>query len=238
MKETELYIPVKRLLEEEGYEIRGEVSGADIAAMRGEELLIVEMKTAFNLKLLMQVVKRQRMTDNVYIAIPRPSYKKRFNKDIKDREYLLRRLSLGLIYVAMDSEAPYAAVVFKPGKFDMDKSKAASSRKTAKLLKEYGGRSKDYNIGGSVRTNLVTVYREKALVIAYCLKKNGTTKTKILKEMGCSDKTTTILYNNYYGWFEKTGKAEYKLSESGFKALAKYREVLEHLVKDIEHEEN
>ncbi len=238
MRETELYLPVKKLLEEDGYVIRGEVSDVDIVAMRGEELLIVEMKTAFNLKLLMQAVKRQRMTDNVYIAIPRASYKKRFNKDIKDREYLLRRLSLGLIYVAMDSEVPYAAVVFKPGKFDINKSKAASSRKTAKLLKEYDGRSKDYNTGGSVRTKLVTAYRENALVIAYCLKKNGTTKTKILKKMGCSDKTTIILYNNYYGWFEKTGKAEYKLSESGTKALVKYREVLKHLVKDMKYEKD
>jgi len=238
MKETELYNPVKALLEEAGYVIRAEVSGADITALKDEELLIVEMKTSFNMKLLMQAAKRQRMTENVYVAIPRPQYKKRFNKDIKDREYLMRRLSLGLIYVASDAEHPYATFVFKPGPFNMNISRGRTSVKTKKLLKEHKGRSDNFNTGGSVRTKLVTAYRENSLRIAFVLKDKEPMKTGEIRKAGCCEKTTAILYDNHYGWFEKTGRAEYRLSEAGENALVQYRQIIKHIVKDLEYEKN
>ncbi|HBN82321.1 MAG TPA: hypothetical protein DDZ89_00600, partial [Clostridiales bacterium] len=102
MKETELYKPVKELFEKMGYTVNGEVTDMDVTAVRGDELIVVEMKTGFNVTLLLQAVKRQKITEQVYVAIPRPTYKKRFSQDFKDKEYLIRRLSLGLILVAMD----------------------------------------------------------------------------------------------------------------------------------------
>ena len=36
-KETDLYPPVKALLEGQGYEVKGEVGAADIVACRGDE---------------------------------------------------------------------------------------------------------------------------------------------------------------------------------------------------------
>lgn len=238
MKEVELYNPVKALLESEGYNIRAEVAGVDISAIKDDELLIVEMKTAFNMKLLMQAVKRQRMSENVYIAIPRPTYKKRFSKDNKDRDYLLRRLSIGLIYVVIDIEDPYAVFVFPPGEFNMKISRGKSAKRTQKLMKEHRGRSENYNTGGSVRTKLVTAYREKSLKIAYLLKGRDAMKTKELREAGCPEKTTTILYDNHYGWFIKVGHAEYVLSEAGEKALKEYRDIVKHIVKDRSNEKN
>lgn len=232
MKETELYKPVKKLLEEKGYVIKGEVDDADIAAVREDELLIVELKTSFSIKLLTQAAKRQRMTDFVYIAIPRPVYKKRFNKDFKDREFLLRRLGLGLILVAMDAKEPYAVIAIEPGGFDFKRSRAASAKKTASLLREHAGRSSDFNTGGSVRKKLVTAYRENALMIAYVLNKNGCMKTRDLKNSGCPANTTAILYDNHYEWFEKTARAQYRLSKKGKKALVEYREILKHIVKE------
>ncbi len=232
MKEVELYNPVKTLLESEGYDIRAEVAGVDISAIKDDDLLIVEMKTAFNMKLLMQAVKRQRMSSNVYIAIPRPTNQKRFSKDNKDREYLLRRLSIGLIYIILEVEDPYAVFVFPPGYFNMNISRGRTTKRTQRLIKEHKGRSKNYNTGGSVRTKLVTAYRENSLKIAYTLKDRESMKTKELREAGCSDKTTTILYDNHYGWFEKVGRAEYTLSEDGEKALTKYRDIVKHIVKD------
>ncbi|MCK5757847.1 MAG: hypothetical protein KAH14_02050 [Clostridiales bacterium] len=238
MKEVELYNPVKTLLESEGYDIRAEVASVDISAIKDDELLIVEMKTAFNMKLLMQAVKRQRMSQNVYIAIPRPIYKKRFSKDNKDREYLLRRLSIGLIYIILDVEDPYAVFVFPPGDFNMNISRGKTAKRTQRLLKEHRGRSENYNTGGSVRTKLVTAYRENSLKIAYTLKDRESMKTKELREAGCSDKTTTILYDNHYGWFLKVSRAEYTLSEDGEKALKEYREIVKHIVKDKNDEKN
>ena len=55
-----------------GYQVQGEVDGCDITAIMGDELVVVELKTSFNLKLLSQAVKRQRVADSVYVAIPKP----------------------------------------------------------------------------------------------------------------------------------------------------------------------
>ena len=51
MKETELYQPVKNHLEKLGFLVRAEVRNCDLTATRGKELLIVELKTRFNLDL-------------------------------------------------------------------------------------------------------------------------------------------------------------------------------------------
>ena len=37
MRETDLYEPIKQLLESQGYEVKGEVGPADVVAVRGEE---------------------------------------------------------------------------------------------------------------------------------------------------------------------------------------------------------
>ncbi|MDX1358527.1 MAG: DUF2161 family putative PD-(D/E)XK-type phosphodiesterase [Clostridia bacterium] len=236
MKETDLYKPVKDLLMDNGFNIKAEVSDVDIAAEKNDRLTIVELKTSLNLKLLIQAAKRQRIADDVYVAVPRPSYKRRFQKEVKDREFLLRRLGIGLIYVAADIAEPYAAVAFEPALFDMARSKNASRRKRKKVVKEFNGRTADFNIAGSVRTQLVTVYRENALRIAYHLGKNGKMTTRELRESGCSEKTTKTLYNNHYGWFIKTGRAEYELSDKGLEALSKYADVVKHIVKDIDND--
>ena len=59
IRETDLYGPVREYLEAQGYRCR-EVNRCDLTAIEGDELIVVEMKTSFNLKLLCQAVKRQR----------------------------------------------------------------------------------------------------------------------------------------------------------------------------------
>ena len=52
LKESDLYLPVKRFLESQGYEVKGEVGDCDVAATRGnEELVVVELKLSLNLEL-------------------------------------------------------------------------------------------------------------------------------------------------------------------------------------------
>lgn len=63
MKETDLYKPVKELFEKMGYTVNGEVKDMDVTAVRGDELVVVELKTAFNITLLQQAVKRQKITE-------------------------------------------------------------------------------------------------------------------------------------------------------------------------------
>ena len=45
MKEADLYLPLKRFLESQGYEVKGEVQDCDVLAVRGTEaLVVVELK--------------------------------------------------------------------------------------------------------------------------------------------------------------------------------------------------
>ena len=45
MKESDLYLPLKRFLESQNYEVKGEVQDCDVVAMRAKEApVIVELK--------------------------------------------------------------------------------------------------------------------------------------------------------------------------------------------------
>jgi hypothetical protein len=73
LRETDLYPPVKTWLESLGYQVKAEIGAADIMALRGDDMVIVELKRAFSLALLLQGVERQRLTDLVYVALPEPA---------------------------------------------------------------------------------------------------------------------------------------------------------------------
>ena len=71
MRETTLYRPVKAFLEAQGYAVKGEVTGCDLVAIRGDEPpVIVELKTSFSLSLVFQGIVRQDLSDTVYLAVP------------------------------------------------------------------------------------------------------------------------------------------------------------------------
>ena len=222
MLETELYEPVREYFENLGYRVNSEVKNCDVTAVKDEEIVIVELKTAFNLKLIIQAAKRQRLTDNVFVALPKPQWKKLCSKDWKDKMYLLRRLEVGLIFISFKGKKPTVEVQLYPEPFDREKSKQVSSRKKAGVVKEIRERQGDYNVGGSVKTKLVTAYRQNSVFIACCLKKYGQLSTRKLRELGTGDKTTSILYDNYYGWFDRVSRGVYVLTDKGEKALEKY----------------
>ena len=90
--ETDLAGPLYGRLAELGYTVRSEVKDCDIAAVKGDELLIIEVKKTLNLPLLVQAVRRQRLTDIVYVAIPRPSNKGKWWRESRGAQHLLRRL--------------------------------------------------------------------------------------------------------------------------------------------------
>ncbi|MGC2521267.1 MAG: hypothetical protein WA417_01315, partial [Stellaceae bacterium] len=88
MGEAALYPAVKRFLEAKGFEVKGEVCGCDIVAVRGAEpplLAIVELKRGFNLELLLQAVDRMRPADEVWLAVP-------LTRHGRDRDPRVRRL--------------------------------------------------------------------------------------------------------------------------------------------------
>jgi hypothetical protein len=225
MKETELYQPVKDLFEEMGYEVFSEVKDIDVVAVKEDEKVIIELKTSFSMKLILQAVKRQKIYDDVYVAVPMPVFKKRFSKDFKDKEYLLRRLELGLIYVSLETDTPYAQVVLEPKPFDLSMSRSRNKRKRDLVDSELSGRNGDNNVGGT-RGKLVTAYREKAIVIASYLRDADSMTTKELKEASNIPTSTQILYKNYYKWFAKEGNGVYRLSDKGRLELENYNHII------------
>jgi hypothetical protein len=70
--ESDLYAPVKALLEGQGYSVKGEVRGCDVVAVRGSEPpVIVELKRTFGIGLVLQAVNRLTLTDAVTRSISR-----------------------------------------------------------------------------------------------------------------------------------------------------------------------
>ena len=150
MRETDLYAPVKAYLQKLGYAVHGEVLDCDMTATRGEDLVVVELKTGANMTLLVQATDRQRITDAVYVAIPAPRRHQR--RQWRGVQVVLRMLELGLIVVHFGPRGPRAEVVFDPKPYQRKKH----SRRRRALLAELDQRSGDYNVGGSSGTPLVT----------------------------------------------------------------------------------
>ena len=70
--ERSLYRPVKRFHENLGFEVKGEVYGCDIVALRGDGppvVLIGELKLRFNLDLVLQGVDRSAVCDEILLAV-------------------------------------------------------------------------------------------------------------------------------------------------------------------------
>ncbi len=210
MKETDLYPPVKRFLEKQGYEVKAEVHGCDVMAVRSDEApVIVELKSGFTLQLLLQGIDRQVVTDAVYLAIAEPKRSVR-----ADLVKLCRRLGLGLMTVrgnsveALADPAPYAP--------------RRNAKRKVLLLKEFARRMGDPNCGGSTRRPLMTSYRQDALRCARCIGEQGPSKVAHIRKAVKVDRTGTILLQDVYGWFQREARGIYGLSAKGQAALTEF----------------
>ncbi len=219
MKETDLYEPVRAYLARHGYEISAEVKHCDIAATRGDDLIVVELKTSANMNLLIQATERQQITGGVYVAIPDPKRNRRF----RGVRRVLRRLELGLLVVTSSALGPEVRKIFDP----LPTQKQQRSKKRQAIIQEIADRSGNYNIGGSTRTKLMTAYRENAIFIATCLEELGPSSPKAVRDLGSGDKTQSILANNHYGWFQRVDRGVYQLTDQGLHDLAAYPELHE-----------
>jgi len=229
IKETDLYKPVHDYLVQQGYTVHSEVKNCDIAAIKGDELVIIELKRSFNATLLIQATQRQRAADSVYVAIPRPKGGS-FSKEWNGVCHLLKRLELGLIIVSFKGKRAEVEIAFHPDTMKTVKSK----KKRHSIIREMAGRNGDYNVGGSCRSKLMTAYRENAVQIACCFDKFGALSPKQLKKLGTEAKTYSILTKNYYGWFEKVGPGLYDLHTEGRKCFQDYQELAEHYRHELE----
>jgi hypothetical protein len=227
--ESDLAGPLCRYLREQGFTVRSEVKDCDIAAVKDEDLLIVELKKALNLSLLVQAAKRQRLTDSVYVAVPRPDNRWKWNAQNRGVQHLLRRLELGLILVSLDSDRPPVEVVFHPK--PLARRKKPAWRRV--VLEEISSRTGDFNRAGSTRRKLVTAYRENAIHVACGLLTKGRQSAKALRALGTCPKTLSILYQNVYGWFQRTDRGVYDLTAEGRKDLEGFPQLVAHYSAQI-----
>src|SRR5271166_630733 len=220
-RETDLYGPVRAFLERQGYTVRSEVLGCDVAGRRGDDLVMVELKRALTTDLLVQATRRQRTTNSVYVAVPRPRGAGRGGR-WRGLLHLLRRLELGLLIVSFSGRRARVQAVLHPLPFE----RRRSARGRRAILEEMAGRSGDHNQGGSVRSPLVTAYRENAIYIACGLERNGPLAPRALRALGTGPKTLSILRSNVYGWFERVGYGVYALSAQGRSDLPRWPELV------------
>ena len=206
MKEVDMYTPLKKFLKTQGYTVHSEVESLDVMAQKGDELLIVEMKTSFNLQLIYQLIERLKITDQVYAYVPLAKGG-RWPKPYKRMCALLKRLHCGLI--TLDQHTKKQVVVeFKPGPFTARKNYA----KKKLALKEFEERSIDLNQGGSAKELLFTAYKEKAIRIAMYLFEHGASSTQDIRKKMDIEKTVDILNKNYLGWFQRVARGMYQLT--------------------------
>ena len=227
IRESDMYEPVKDFFTGRGYSVSAEVKDCDIVAVKDDSIVVVEMKTAFNLKLIYQGLDRLKISQDVYLCIPRPSsMMKASNKNMLN---LIKKLGLGLMTVATDSPLRTVAILCIPGSEKKDKINAGRRNK---VLKEITMRTKDVNIGGSKGIKLCTAFREKSIKIACIMERNGgVSAAELSHKYDCEQDAYRIIYSNYYGWFEKTAdKGVYTLSKAGFAFLngEEFREIIEY----------
>lgn len=232
MKESELYPHVKTFFEDLDYEVKAEILDCDVMAVRDEQIIVTEMKTSLNLTLLGQAVERQLLYDIVYIAVPKPTFNKRYSNQQKRAIKVVKRLGLGLLYIDFNGEG-MCIEEFPPANFKEGIRKSRRTKLREKAISEFGGLSGDYNVGGTTGIKKMTAYRECALTIAMYLDIFGPAKASTMKKYGCGANTWNILYRNHYGWFQKKEKAIYELTEEGRRALKEYSHVCVNINKTM-----
>ena len=201
--ESDLYAPVKALLEGQGYSVKGEVKGCDVVAVRGEDPpVIVELKRAFGMALVLQGVRRLALSDAVYLAVGA------WPKNLRDVKKLCRRLGLGLMVVVQER----VDILLDPAPYKPRKDK----RRLGRLLGEHSRRVGDPNRGGSsTKVPMMTAYRQEALRCAGLLARNGPMKVAALKVAAEAPKAALILRDDHYGWFERIERGIYGLTPQG-----------------------
>jgi hypothetical protein len=213
--ETSLYLPVKAFLEGLGYSVKGEVGPCDLVGVRaGDPTVVVigELKLTFNLELILQGVDRLSLGDEVWLAARLSARGKGRESDPRYRN-LCRRLGLGLLGVAASGQVDVVVSPVAP-------TPHKDPKRRSRLVEEHRRRQGDPVIGGGTRRPVMTAYRQQALACAAAMTE-GSQRPRDLKP-SCPD-AQKILHRNVYGWFEKTGRGVYALTEAGRAALRAWR---------------
>ena len=225
IRETDLYNPIKMFFEAQGYEVKSEIYGCDVVAIKDNNpITIIELKTRFSLELVLQGVERLSVSGIIYLAIlkePRSGLKKRLNKIIK----LCRILGFGILLVTLPKNAGgYVTQILEPLPH-----RPRNQKKSNRLLKEFKNRHGDPNTGGSAARPLITAYKQNALRIVNGLANGYKTIPELRNKTGVQN-TASILQKNFYGWFSRIDRGVYELSSTGIQSSKEYASIIHDLI--------
>lgn len=215
MVETDLYAPVKRFLEELGYAVKGEVGGCDVVALSAEDpvrVVIGELKTAFNLELVLQGIDRAAASDEIWLAAPLSRTGRGREADARFRN-LCRRLGFGLLGVSGTGRVEVLLAADAP-------MPRRNGKRRSRLVEEHRRRRGDPMAGGSTRAPVMTAYRQQALGCAAAMVEGPRRPRDLAPEF---PKAAAILADNVYGWFHRESRGLYGLTDLGRAALATWR---------------
>ncbi len=213
--ETSLYLPVKRFLEGLGYTVKGEIGPCDLVGLRdgGPSVVVIgELKLTFNLELILQGVDRLSLGDEIWLAAQLSARGKGRESDPRYRN-LCRRLGFGLLGVSKTGDV---AILVSP----TAPTPRKDPRRRSRLVDEHKRRQGDPAMGGGTRKPIMTAYRQQALACAAAMAE-APKRPRDLKP-SCPD-AQKILHRNVYGWFERSGRGVYALTETGRSALATWQ---------------
>ena len=212
--ETSLYLPVKRFLETLGFEVKGEICGCDLVALRGDNAPIVvvgELKLNFNLDLVLQGVDRTVASDEIWLAV-RSSKRGRGREQDPRARRLCRLLGFGLLGV---SAAGHVQILVEPGPWRPRRD----PQRRSKLVEEHRRRQGDPALGGGTRSPIMTAYRQQALACAAVLSAGPRRPRDVRAAVPDAPK---ILLRNVYGWFVRVERGLYGLTHLGREALIRW----------------
>ena len=209
-----MYRPVKRYLEGLGFQVKGEICGCDLVALRGDEppiVIIGELKLSFNLELLLQGIDRTAACDEIWLAVRSSARGKGRERDPRVRK-LCRLLGFGLLCVSRTGsvEPLVAPAPWRPRR---------DAKRRSKLIEEHRRRRGDPVLGGTSKSPIMTAYRQQALSCAALLA-NGPSRPRDLKPI--VPDAPKILLGNVYGWFVRVQRGLYCLTDQGCAALLRW----------------
>lgn len=214
MLETSLYSPVKGFLQGLGFTVKGEIGGCDLLALTDDSppvVVICELKLKFNLELLLQGVDRMAACDEVWLAACMSARGKGRESDARFRN-LCRRLGFGLLGICPNGKVE---ILLSPTAL----APRRDPRRRSRLIDEHRRRQGDPVAGGGSRSPIMTAYRQEALSCAAALA-GGPKRPRDLKPR--SPNAPKILQRNVYGWFLRTDRGIYDLTDAGREALTRW----------------
>lgn len=232
-REKDLFPPVRLFFEAQGFVCDGEVHRIDLYMEKDGLTAAAELKLSLDFRAVQQAALRQKTVDAVFLGIPFPRDVR--SRAFRDKLYLLKRLGIGLICVSLRTGK--VEMLIPPIETETDVFRQHNRQMQQRIREEFAARKLRCNPGGVHNEPLMTAYREKALTVLGALEKlGGEASTRDIRSVSRVENSTSILYDDHYGWFIRAGRGRYRLSETGKKACISYEREIGLLLSSPETE--